>query len=290
MDALISESIWIIVGINIILALGLYVTVATGQFSLGHAAFMGIGAYMASVLTVKMGMPLIGAMIVAALFTGVLGALFGLPALRTKGIYLTILTLGLGELVRVFFSSFEYTGSVGGFGGMSGTTLPLVFGVVVVCIVFVYWLMKSLFGQAFLAVGQDELVAETLGINTTAIKVIAFSLGAAISALGGALYAHFMFFIEPTHFSYSHSVLILLFVIFGGIETMWGAVLGAVILTFIPEMVRGLAEWRLVLYGAVMVVLMAVRPQGLISKRTLSRPILSFKKKTDPQIGRNWPI
>ncbi len=289
MDALTSESIWMVVGINIIVALGLYVTVSTGQFSLGHAAFMGIGAYVSSAMTVKMGVPLIGAMVIAALFTGLFGALFGLPALRTKGIYLTILTLGLGELVRVFFSSFEYTGGVAGFGGMSGTTLPLVFGVAVFCIVFVYWLMRSLFGQAFLAVGQDELVAETLGINATAIKVIAFSLGAAISALGGALYAHFMFFIEPTHFSYSHSVLILLFVIFGGIETMWGAVIGAVILTFLPEVVRGLAEWRLVLYGAVMVVLMAVRAEGLISKRTLTRPIIPFAKKTDP-IGRNWPI
>lgn len=270
MEALSSPTIQSLIGINIIMALGLYITISTGQFSLGHAAFAGIGAYAASVLTVSFHWPLVPAMLVATVFSGAFGALFALPALRTRGIYLAILSLGLGELVRVFLSSFEYTGGVAGFGGMRGTTPGLVLITLLVSLGLVRLLMRSPLGQAFQVVGEDEKVAGTLGLNATRLKVLAFGLGAAVTALGGALYAHLMFFIEPAVFEYGHSVLLLIFVVFGGYETMWGAVLGAVALTLLPEYVRGLEQWRMVMYGLILVFMMAVRPQGLLTRRLVS--------------------
>lgn len=271
MEILSSSAIQSLIGINIIMTLGLYVTISTGQFSLGHAAFAGIGAYAASVLTVNFHWSLVPAMLVAAVFSGVFGAIFAVPALRTKGIYLTILSLGLGEVVRVFFSTFDYTGGVAGFGGMRGTTPGVVLITVLISLTVVWILMRSPLGQAFQVVGEDETVAGALGLNTTMLKVLAFGFGAAVTALGGALYAHLMFFIEPGAFNYGHSVLLLIFLVFGGYETMWGAVLGAVVLTLLPEYVRGLDEWRMAMYGLILVIMMVVRPQGLLTRHLTTR-------------------
>lgn len=271
MDILNSTTIQSLIGINVIMTLGLYITISTGQFSLGHAAFAGIGAYVASVLSVNMHWHLVPAMLVASAFAGVFGAIFAIPALRTKGIYLTILSLGLGELVRVFLSTFEYTGGISGFGGMRGTTPGLVFSTLLVSLFVVWYLMRSPLGLAFQVVGEDEKVAGTLGLNTTMLKVLAFGIGAAVTALGGALYAHLMFFIEPAVFEYNHSVLLLIFLVFGGLETMWGAVLGAVVLTLLPEYVRDLEQWRMAMYGLILIIMMTVRPQGLLTRHLISR-------------------
>ena len=273
-----SPTIIMLVGINAITGLGLYLTVATGQFSLGHAAFMAIGAYTSGILTVKLNLPLVPALIVAAAAASLVGIIFGLPALRTRGTYLAVITLGLGELVRVFFSSVEYVGGVSGMNGMRGTTPLLVVTTLVICAVFVKWLMGTPLGRAFEAIGQDEVVAESIGINTTRLKVAAFALGAALAGVGGALYAHLMFFIDPPMFDYNYSVLILLLMIFGGMETPWGAILGAAILTPLPELVRGLDHWRMLIYGAILVFMMAVRSQGLLSKRSIKRLKYLFKR------------
>lgn len=282
MEILNSATIQSLVGINIIMTLGLYITISTGQFSLGHAAFAGIGAYVASLLTVNFHWSLVPAMLVAAAFAGIFGAIFALPALRTKGIYLTILSLGLGELVRVFFSTFEYTGGISGFGGMRGTTVGVVFSTLLVSLLAVWFLMRSPLGKAFQVVGEDEKVAGILGLNTTMLKVLAFGIGAAVTALGGVLYAHLMFFIEPAVFEYNHSVLLLIFLVFGGLETMWGAVLGAMILTLLPEFVRDLEQWRMVMYGVILIVMMTARPQGLITRQLLSgAKVKIFRRRED---------
>ncbi len=273
-----SPAVIMLVGINAITGLGLYLTVSTGQFSLGHAAFMAIGAYTSGILTVKFNLPLVPALFVAAAAASLVGIIFGLPALRTRGTYLAVITLGLGELVRVFFSSVEYVGGVSGMNGMRGTTPFLVVTTLVICTVFVKWLMGTPLGRAFEAIGQDEVVAESIGINTTRLKVSAFALGAALAGVGGALYAHLMFFIDPPMFDYNYSVLILLFMIFGGMETPWGAILGAAILTPLPELVRGLGHWRMLIYGAILVLMMAVRSQGLFSKRSAKRLKDLFKR------------
>lgn len=279
-----SPTIIMLVGINAITGLGLYLTVATGQFSLGHAAFMAIGAYTSGILTVKFSLPLIPALFIAAAAAGLVGIIFGLPALRTRGTYLAVITLGLGELVRVFFSSVEYVGGVSGMNGMRGTTPELVVTTLVICAILVKWLMGTPVGRAFEAIGQDEVVAESIGINTTRMKVSAFALGAALAGVGGALYAHLMFFIEPPMFDYNYSVLILLFVIFGGMESLWGAIIGAAILTPLPELVRGLDHWRMLIYGAILVIMMAVRSQGLLSKRSLKRLKNIFKRAQEAPV------
>lgn len=279
-----SPTIIMLVGINAITALGLYLTVTTGQFSLGHAAFMAIGAYTSGILTVKFQLPLLLAILVAAAAASVVGVVFGIPALRTRGTYLAVITLGLGELVRVFFSSVEYVGGVSGMNGMRGTTPFLVVIILVICTVFVKWLMNTPLGRAFEAIGQDEVVAESIGINTTRLKVAAFALGAALAGVGGALYAHLMFFIEPPMFDYNYSVLILLLMIFGGMESPWGAILGAAILTPLPELVRGLDHWRMLIYGAILVLMMAVRSQGLLSKRSIKK-IQHFFRRSNKAPG-----
>ena len=224
---ILSDSVLIFMGINIILAVSLYITLSTGQISLGHGAFMGIGAYTASVLTVKFGVPLIPAILVAAVITATIGVCVGLPTLRVRGIYLAVTTLGIGEVVRVFFGSFSYTGGLRGFSGMMGTSVGLVYGTVVLMLGLTWILTNSRLGWAFKAIHEDEIAAQTMGINITYFKVMAFAISTGMAGVAGALYAHFMFFINPESFGFHTSLLILFYVIFGGIETFWGAALGA---------------------------------------------------------------
>ncbi|ABZ83679.1 branched-chain amino acid abc transporter, permease protein [Heliomicrobium modesticaldum Ice1] len=264
-----EESVLIFAGVNIILAVSLYITLSTGQISLGHGAFMAIGAYVASVMTVNFGVHLYIAMMGAAIASGLVGIAVGFPALRVKGIYLAIGTLGLCEVVEVFFHKFEYTGAASGFSGMSGTTVPLVWAVAALCILFCWQLSRSRMGWAFKAVKEDEVAAQTMGLNITYLKVSAFGMSAAMAGLGGALYAHYIFFIDPAAFGYHTSLLILFYVIFGGAETFWGAALGALILTVLPTFIRGLEEWRFTVYGLLIMAMMAIRPQGLISPETI---------------------
>ncbi|MHB8170527.1 MAG: branched-chain amino acid ABC transporter permease [Thermincolia bacterium] len=278
-----TDTVYIYVGINIILALSLYITLSTGQISLGQGAFMGIGAYTAGVLTVKMGWPLLLAMVVAAVFTAGVGIAVGFPALRLRGIYLGIATLGIGEMVRVFLNNFHYTGALEGFSGMSGTSMWLVYLMVVLCILFTWRLTNSRLGWAFKAVHEDEIAAQTMGLNITYVKLTAFGISAAMAALAGGLYGHFMYYIHPENFGFHTSLLILFYVIFGGVATYWGAVIGAAILTVLPEYIRELDQWRMVVYGIIIIIMMIVRPEGLISGSTMAKG-----KKLMNKIGFKW--
>lgn len=266
-----DQSVFIFAGINIILALSLYITISTGQLSLGHAAFMGVGAYTSSVLTVQFGLPLITAMLISAVSAGMLGFLIGFPALRIKGIYLAICTLGFGEIIQVCMRNIEYIGGASGYSGMSGTTLPLVLLTALLVLLFILYMNTTRMGWAFKAVEQDEVAAQSMGLNVTFFKISAFTISAAIAGIAGSLYAHFMFFIDPHGFGFHHSLLILFFVLFGGTQTPWGAVVGAFTLTLIPELFRGLAEWRMLIYGLIIIMMMIIRPQGLITEPTIKR-------------------
>lgn len=266
-----EQSVFIFAGINIILALSLYITIATGQLSLGQAAFMGVGAYVSSILTVEFGYPLYLAMLIGALAAAILGFLIGFPALRIRGIYLAIGTLGFGEIVQVFMRNIEYIGGASGYSGMTGTTLNYVLVTALVVLLFVLYINKSRLGWAFKAVEQDEVAAQSMGLNVTFFKICAFTISAGIAGIAGALYSHYMFFIDPNGFGLHTSLLILFYVLFGGTQTPWGAVAGAFLLTLIPELFRGLDEWRMVLYGSIIVVMMAVRPQGLITEQTVKK-------------------
>lgn len=264
------EDVLIQLGINLILALSLYFPLSAGQLSLGQGGFMAIGAYASSWLTATLGWPWPVAFVLGAAAAGVVGALVGLPALRVRGIYLVLMTMAFGEIVRVFFLNFAPTGAAQGFRGMPFVTaLPLVAALAVVVAVLAARTAGSRMGRAFAAINRDELAAEVIGVDVTRAKLVSFTVGAGVAGMAGALWAHYVQFIEPEEFGFARSVMPFTFVVVGGIETFWGAIVGAAVLTLLPEWLRFLKEWRLALYGLAMLAVMIVRPQGLIDHRLL---------------------
>lgn len=263
-----TQSILIFTGINIVLALSLYLPIATGLLSLGQGGFMAIGAYASAWITTSTDLPFGLALLLGALAAGVIGVLVGLPALRIRGVYLIILTMGFGEIVRVFFLNFEPTGAASGLSGIPPrTTLPVVAAVVLVLLFFFAQIRHSRIGRAFAAVREDELAAAVTGINLTWAKVTSFAVGAFIAGLGGGLYAHYALFIDPAQFGFVRSAEIFIMVLLGGMGNFWGAVLGAVVVTVLPEMLRFLQDWRMTFFGSLLVIMMVVRPWGLIGMR-----------------------
>jgi branched-chain amino acid transport system permease protein len=265
-----TESVLIFTGINIVLALGLYLPVSAGLLSLGQGGFMAIGAYTAAYLTTEMQWPFLVALLCGGLMAGVVGLAVGLPSLRIKGVYLVIMTMGFGEIVRVFFLNFEPTGAASGLGGIAThTTLPGVAIAVLLTLLLCFQLRGSRIGRAIEAVREDELAAEVIGINLTYVKVAVFGLGAAIAGIGGGLYAHYATFIDPAQFGFHRSAEIFIMVVLGGMGSFWGAAIGAVAVTVLPELLRlgNAQEWRMTVFGALLVVIMIVRPWGLLGVR-----------------------
>jgi branched-chain amino acid transport system permease protein len=264
-------SVAIIAGINIILALSFYLPFMTGQISLGQAGFMAIGAYGSAVCTAKWGIPYVPAVLIGGVFAGAVGFLLGIPALRIKGIYLLLLTLGFGEIVRVVLINLEYTGAAAGFPGIpyQAYTLVYAYGMVLVLIIFFHRLRRSRMGRAFQAIGSDETAAEIIGVNLTSAKLLAFSVGAFIAGIGGGIFAHYEEYVEPLMFGVMHAVEFIVFTIFGGIQTFWGPIFGAIVLTFVPEFLRAIQTWRMELYGALLIIMMIIRPQGVIGLDTV---------------------
>ncbi len=267
-----AEDVLIQLGINVVLALSLYFPLSAGQLSLGQGGFMAIGAYVSSWLTAGQGWPWPIAFAAGAAAAAVVGTLVGLPALRVRGIYLVLMTMAFGEIVRVFFLNFTPLGAAQGYRGMPFvTTLPVVAGVAAVTALLAARTARSRVGRAFEAVKRDELAAEVLGVDVTHVKLRSFTVGALVAGLAGALWAHYVQFIEPEEFGFARSVMPFTFVVVGGLETFWGAVVGASVLTLLPEWLRFLKEWRLVMYGLAMLVVMIVRPQGLVDARLVAR-------------------
>jgi branched-chain amino acid transport system permease protein len=264
------EDVLIQLGINVILGLSLYFPLSAGQLSLGQGGFMAIGAYVASWLTAVHKVPWPLAFTVATGIAAVVGWVVGLPALRVRGIYLVLMAMAFGEIVRVFFLNFAPTGGAQGLRGMPFvTTLPVVAALALVLTVFTARTAGSGVGRAFAAVKRDELAAEVIGVDVTRVKLLSFTVGAAVAGLAGALWAHYVQFIEPEEFGFHRSVLPFTFVVIGGLETFWGAIVGATVLTLLPEWLRFLKEWRLAFYGLAMIAVMIVRPQGLVDQRLL---------------------
>lgn len=266
------QSVLIFTGINIILALGCFLPMSAGLPSLGQAGFMAVGAYTAAALTVMHGLPFYAALFIGGLVAGFFGLLISFPALRVKGIFLVIMTWGFAETIRVFFLNFEYTGGARGLGGIEPkTNLYTVYGIIVLLILFFYRLQSSREGRAFESIREDEDAAEALGINLTRQKVLAFSVGAFITGLGGGLYAHYALYVEAENFNFFQSAQILFFCVLGGEQLFWGPIAGAIILSALPEALRVLQDWRLVFYGSTLILMMIFRSQGLITKDLLRR-------------------
>jgi branched-chain amino acid transport system permease protein len=264
-------SVLIVAGINIIMALSFYLPFMTGQISLGQAGFMSIGAYTSAICTAKLGIPYAPAVLIGGICAGIVGILLGLPALRIKGIYLLLLTLGFGEIVRVVLINVSYVGAAEGFPGIpyQEYTLFYAYGFVIVLIIFFSRLLKSRMGRAIQAVGSDEDAAEVVGVNITTTKLTAFSAGAFIAGIGGGIFAHYQEYIEPFMFDVMHAVEFIVFTIFGGIQIFWGPIFGALVLILIPEFLRVIQEWRMEIFGALLIVMMIIRPQGVIGLDTV---------------------
>ncbi len=264
-------SVATVAGIYIIMALSFYLPFTTGQISLGQAGFMAVGAYASAVCTAKWGMPYVPAVIIGGVVAGIVGFVLGLPALRIKGIYLLLLTLGFGEIVRVIFINLNYVGGAAGFSNIpyQKHTLIYAYGTVLILIIFFHRLRKSRMGRAFQATGNDEGAAEIIGVNITSAKLMAFSAGAFIAGIGGGIFAHYQEYIEPLMFGVMHAVEFIVFTVFGGIQIFWGPIFGAFVLTFMPEFFRVIQNWRMELYGVLLIVMMIIRPQGVIGLDTI---------------------
>jgi branched-chain amino acid transport system permease protein len=277
----------ILAGIYIILTLSLNLIIGyAGQVSLGHAAFYGIGAYASALVSLHWHLPFPAAALAAMLVAGLCGLALGLPTLRLKEDYLAIVTLGFGVIVDLVFLNLEITG---GPDGLPGIPPPHFFGVsfrepwvylilVMVIVLLVLGatvrLVDSYHGRALRAIRDHEITAQVMGINTPAYKVLIFTLAAALAGLAGSLYAHYITFINPESFGLHTSILILAMVVLGGMGSIPGSVLGAVILTILPELLRQVHAYQDLVYGALLVGLLILRPEGILGRGKLSLKFL----------------
>lgn len=254
--------------INIIIVSGLnLITGVTGQLSLGHSAFMSIGAYASALLMMKGGLPFPLAIASATVIAGFMGALLGLPILRLRGDYLAIATLGFCEIVRVFFLNLPIAGKALGINSIPYETTTLLTVILAAFgLIFMRNLERSRFGLALRSIREDEIASEMMGINIARYKVFAFAIGSAFAGLGGALYAHQITFISPNDFGFMKSIELLCMLVLGGMGSLVGVVAGTIALTAIPEVLRFVSEYRLVTYGVVLIFMMVFRPQGLFGK------------------------
>ncbi len=258
-------------GINILLALSAYAILATNRLSLGNAGFMAIGAYVSSYLTVNIGWDLYAAIALGGASPALIALLIGRPVLRLQGIYFVMVTLAFGEVTRSFFQNFEPTGGAYGMRGMSGVTIEMIYGFVAAFTLMFLAFDRSRAGLLSYAVRDDDEAARSVGINIFAMRLAAFAWGALIAGVAGALFAHYVLYIESGNFNFLVSASAVLFVILGGVQTFWGAIIGAVVFTFLPEALRFLTDWRLTAYGAILVLMMVLRPEGMITLGMLKR-------------------
>lgn len=283
--------------INVILAVSLnLVTGVLGQLVLGHAGFMLVGAYAAALFTKNSGLPLSIALPIGLLLAGVLAALFGvvigIPALRLRGDYLAIITLGFGEIIRVAANSLEFTGGAKGLSGIPavGTTrnpAPMFIYAFVIAVLVIYIMFafgRSRHGRAVISIREDEIAAEASGINTTYYKLLAFVMAAFIAGVAGGLYAHHIGVLDPAKFDFNRSVEILIMVVLGGMGSITGSIISATVLTLLPEMLRGFNEWRMLIYSVILICVMLFKPSGLLGRYELS--ITDAPRRIKAFIGR----
>jgi branched-chain amino acid transport system permease protein len=254
-------------GINVLLAWSVYVVLLSGSLSFAQGAFMALGCYCAGVLTVKIGWPLLPATLVAGVFSASLALLLGYPTVKLKGIYLILVTLGLTVCVRVLLENFKFIGGVGGFGGMRGADLGSVLSAVLLVGVALYSFSRTALQRVCDAVREDELVASAMGINVARVKLLTFAAGAFVAGLAGSFYGHYMNFVRPENFDVLLSIYVVLYVVLGGVNNLWGPLLGALVMTLLPEYIRVLAEWRPTVFGLAILFILLVRPLGILQFR-----------------------
>jgi len=264
----------------------------TGQFSIGHAGFMAIGAYGSAMFSLRVGQHWVaslaalgvpaglaqgGALLVGLVLGGLLAAvagyLVGLPSLRLRGDYLAIVTLGFGEIIRVLILNVDAIGAARGLPGIPGWANFFWIGLGMLAVIVVArHLALSTHGRALFAIRDDEVAAEALGVDTTGYKVLAFVLGAFFAGVAGGLFAHYLSYLNPNSFTFLKSIEVIAMVVLGGLGSISGSVLAAILLTLLPEVLRPVKDYRMVIYSLMLIVLMITRPQGLLGSREFTLP------------------
>lgn len=267
------------------------VTGFMGQVSLGHAAFFGVGAYTSAILSERLGWPFLITVLCAMLLAGFFGLLLGVPALKLSGSYLAIVSLGFCEIVRLI--ELNWISMTRGPMGMTGIARPNIFGIQIKSVSSYYYLCLVLLvlfcfivsnitsshvGRAIMSIREDSIAASAMGVNVLYWKVATFAISASLAGVMGAFYAHYMRFIDPSAFNFDQSISILSMVILGGSGSIPGSILGAALLSVIPELLRDFASARMLIYGIVLVIMMIFRPMGLLKRMTV-RQLLGVEKK-----------
>ncbi len=275
-----------------------------GQLPLGHAGFMSIGAYTAAIITTRFSIPDFGPIpgeavlfLLATIAGGILamaaGIVIGLPALRLKGDYLAIITLAFGEIIRVLVQNIKITGGAMGMGGIGRYTgFGWSFFWTVMVVAFTFLLVNSRHGRAIKSVREDEIAAESVGINLTYYKIVAFAGAAFFAGMSGSLFAHHICYLEPGNFGYNMSIEMLVMVVLGGLGSISGSIISATVLTIVPEVLQTFASWKMIIYSLLLVVVMIFKPSGLMGDYELSAARLVrkvFRKKEEtPKLPENY--
>jgi branched-chain amino acid transport system permease protein len=297
----------VLIGINITLAVSLNIINGhAGQFSLGHAGFMAVGAYFSAFLTVfyfsgiadrypaAQNALLVVAVLAGGVLAAIAGYLVGLPSLRLRGDYLAIVTLGFGEIIRVLILNIDKIGGARGFSGIPHwSNFFWVYFFAGITILISWRLVRSSVGRAFLAVREDQIAAEAMGIDTTKYKVKAFVIGSFWAGVAGGLFAHYQMYLNPTAFTFLRSFELVVMVVLGGLGSISGSIIAAVILTILPEGLRMAKEVlhtdkdpRMIIYSITLIVLMLTRPQGIFGRRELWQ-VLPRRKDAVPKKERD---
>ena len=276
------------IGINIILAVGLNLIVGfSGQFSLGHAGFMAIGAYAAAIIGSKSPTygAFFGAMLIGALLSGAVALLVGIPTLRLKGDYLAVATLGVSEIIRIFIinGGSLTNGAAGILGIPNFTTWQMVYFFVVITTIATLNFLRSPIGRSTLSVREDEIAAESVGVNTTKIKIIAFVFGAITASIAGSLQAGFIGSVVPKDYTFINSINVLIIVVFGGLGSITGAIVSAIVLGILNMLLQDVASIRMIIYALALVLVMIFRPGGLLGTWELNLSRFFKKSKKEEQ-------
>jgi branched-chain amino acid transport system permease protein len=255
----------IFMAINIMLAVSLHLVIGvTGQFSLGHAGFLAVGAYISAIVTMKLQLPFPVAILAAGVIATIAGLIIGIPSLRLRGDYLAIATLGFAEIIRIVFLNIEYVGGAAGMQVTHLTTWTSAFICLFVTIVVIVNFTNSRHGRACISVRENEIASDAMGINTTYYKVLAFAIGSFFAGVAGALYAHNFYIIQPSNFGFLKSIDILIYVVLGGLGSISGAIVATILLTIVSTFLQGYPETRMIIYSLVLIIVMLYRPKGLM--------------------------
>lgn len=265
------EALLVILAINVIAAYAAYLPLTAGQLNLGTAGFMAIGAYLAAYLSNEFAVPTWICVVAGASAAGLVGLLIAYPVLRARGIYLVLATMAFGELIRTSLLDLEIVGAAAGYPVHEFIPMLPICVTAVLVTVGVGLLYQTRFGLCLLAVREDDLASRQFGINVRAFQAAAFAMGSFLAGLAGALYAHHYSYVEAQYFNVVLSVYIAMYVLFGGIQTVLGPLLGAVFFTFMPEIFRAGDSWRFVIFAAALILILAWRPQGLVDNQLMTR-------------------